>query len=92
MQKDDLHQLLAEVCGTTADAEAYEIEGSDRVSLLLLTDGAVEGIAGVTKLQPRQGYLRVEIDGGSEVLWVGIERVAGLRLRRAKREGAGFVV
>jgi hypothetical protein len=92
MQKDDLQQLLAEVCGTSADTEAFEIDGADRATLLLATDGALEGIEGVTKLQPRQGYLRVEINGGAEVLWVGLERVAGIRLRRAKREGAGFVV
>jgi len=92
MQTNDLHQLLAEVCGVAADAEAFEIDGRDRASLLLITDGALEGIEGVTKLQPRQGYLRAEIDNGAEVVWVCLELVAGLRLRRAKREGAGFVV
>jgi hypothetical protein len=90
MQKDLLQELLTEAC--VERGGAYLVPERDQATVLLATEGPLERIEGVTRLELRPGYLVMQVNAGEEVFMVDLTRVVGLKLRRTKREGAGFVV
>ncbi len=90
MDKGALLDLLAEASGRKAKNATVEFAETDKASIMLSTGGPVMMIEEVSRVELKEGYALVR-SGKADLFVVEQDRIIGVRLHRAKREGAGFV-
>jgi hypothetical protein len=91
MEKGTLTELLAEATGRRGKGGSFEFAEQEKASVLVSTGGPMLAIEDVTRVDMKDGYALVK-SGKADVFAIELERIIGLRTRRSKREGAGFVV
>jgi hypothetical protein len=89
MKSEVLRELLTEVAPTTDDARRVSFSDRDQVTLLVAAQGTSLAVEALQSAALHSGYVAVETAEG-EAYFIGLEHVVGFRVRRGKREGAGF--
>jgi hypothetical protein len=88
MERDVLRELLKEACGSRGEGD-FAVSERDVVTVLVAAHGTWYPVEGVRQVGLKAGFVTLETEEGENHL-VGMEHVVGVRIRRAKREGAGF--
>lgn len=87
MERDVLRELLKEACG--GKGEDFSVSERDVVTLLVAAHGTWYPVEAVRQVVLSAGFVTLETEDG-ETYFVGLDHVVGVKIRRGKREGAGF--
>jgi len=89
MDKAVLVEVLAEAAGKRPKNASFEFSEQEGASVLVSTDGPLFVIEEVSRVEVKEGFAAVRA-GKNDLYLVELTRVIGLRVHRARREGAGF--
>jgi hypothetical protein len=84
-----LQELLADASGRKPKNGVHDFADQERVSVLLSTDGAHFAIDEVGRIEVKDGYVVVSA-ARDAVYLLTLDRIIGVKLLRARREGPGF--
>jgi hypothetical protein len=91
MQKELLHEMLAEASGKRGKNATFDFSEADKASLLLLgAEGSLLPIEAVSHVEIKDGYVAVRA-AKDDLYLLQLDRVVGIKLQRGGRDGAGFL-